>query len=82
MNWLLIAFVFDVSTDGSHGEPKLLYKAFPTEQACNAVGANFREVLAVPEAAESISVCIDKAAFHAGDWKTLGTAPAPIRTIG
>lgn len=80
MKWLLIAFVFNGSATVGSQPPKFIYKAFPTEQACNTAGEHFREVLGLPEVAESVSVCIDKGAFNATDWKLLATPeknPAP-----
>jgi hypothetical protein len=78
MNWLVIAFVF-VPSHGGLGEPRVLYKAFPTEQACNAVGEHFREALSMPVGLESVSVCLDRASFDAADWELIaGSEPTTL----
>ena len=71
MNWLLVAFILVPTANGGLGEPRVLYKAFPTEQACNAVGDHFREVMAMPEGLESVSVCLDRKSFEAKEWRLI-----------
>jgi len=77
MHWLLIAFVFNVSSTGELSQPEILYRGFPTEQACNDTGDRLREVLAIPETTKTISTCVDETAFHASAWKTLGVPDLP-----
>lgn len=71
MNWILVAFVFNISATGDFAAPKMLYRGFPTETACNAAGEHFREEFILPESTKSASLCIDKAAFDTADWQIL-----------
>ena len=76
MNWMLVAFVFNLAPNGNFEAPKMLYRGFPTEQACNAAGEHFREQFVLPESTKSASICIDKAAFDTPDWQILETPAA------
>ena len=71
MNWILVAFVFKVGANGDYDSPKMLYRGFPTEQACNLAGEHFREQFVLPESTKSASISIDKAAFDTKDWQIL-----------
>ncbi len=71
MNWILVAFVFRLAANGDFESPEMLYRGFPTEQACNAAGEHFREEFVLPESTKSASICIDKAAFDTKDWQIL-----------
>ena len=82
MHWLLVAFVFNVSTTGELGQPEAMYRAFPTEQECNATGDRLREVLGVPETTKTISFCVDEAAFRTSGWKMLGVPELPKEQTG
>jgi len=71
MNWILVAFVFNLAPNGDFEAPKMLYRAFPTEQACNLAGEHFREEFILPQSTKSASLCLDRAAFGAKDWQVL-----------
>ena len=73
MNWILVAFVFNISANGEFAAPKMLYRGFPTEPACNAAGEHFRDEFILPESTKSASLCIDKSAFDTADWQILET---------
>lgn len=87
MTWLLVAFIFNLGANGEFESPRMLYRGYPTEDACNAAGEHFREQFVLPESTKSASICIDKAAFDSRDWQILESAgakgpqdPAPSRT--
>lgn len=84
MNWILVAFVFNVSPSDDLTEPRMLYRGFPSEASCNAAGEHFRDEFLLPEATKSVSICIDKAAFDSADWQILETpkseTPAAARS--
>lgn len=82
MNWMLVAFVFNVAANGEFEAPKMLYRGFPTEDACNFAGEHFREEFVLPERTKSASICIDKAAFDAKDWQILESAAAAMPPAG
>lgn len=82
MNWILVAFVFRLAASGDFDSPKMLYRGFPTEQACNAAGEHFREQFVLPESAKSASICIDKAAFDTKDWQILESPAAQVSLPG
>ena len=73
MNWILVAFVFNLAANGDFDSPKMLYRGFGTEEACNFAGEHFREQFVLPESTKSVSICIDKAAFDSTGWQVLGT---------
>ena len=78
MNWILVAFVFRLAANGDFDSPKMLYRGFPTEEACNLAGEHFREEFLLPESAKSASICIDKAAFDTKDWQILESPVADV----
>lgn len=80
MNWILVAFVFNLASTGDFESPRMLYRGFPTEEACNLAGEHFREEFVLPESTKSASICIDKAASDATDWQILETPAAGART--
>lgn len=71
MNWILVAFVFNLDANGDFASPRMLYRGFPTEEACNLAGEHFREQFVLPELTKSASICIDKAAFDTKEWQIL-----------
>ena len=71
MNWILVAFVFNLSPTGDLADPKMLYRGFRTEAECNVAGEHFREAFVLPEETKSVSICIDKAAFEQSQWQML-----------
>ena len=73
MNWILVAFVFKLAANGDFDSPKMLYRGFPTEEACNFAGEHFRDKFILPVSTKSVSICIDKAAFDTVDWQILET---------
>ena len=82
MNWILVAFVFNISANGDVDAPKMLYRGFPTEDACNSAGEHFRDEFVLPQSTKSVSICIDKAAFDATDWQILETPKSETPPVG
>lgn len=54
MNWILVAFVFNLAANGDFDPPKMLYRGFATEEACNFAGEHFREQFVLPESTKSV----------------------------
>lgn len=68
MVWLLLVLVFDVN--GTEVRPReILHKPYGTHAACDAAGENFRSIVAVPEEAKSVSMCVPKDWYDASGWK-------------
>lgn len=76
MNWILVAFVFNLAANGDFDSPKILYRGFPTEEAYNVAGEHFREQFVLPDSTKSASICIDKAVFDTRDWQVLESPAA------
>ena len=71
MKWLLVVFVFTLTENGDLEQPTILYKSYASENECNLVGENFRDVIPVPERAKSLSACLPESAFNATDWQII-----------
>ena len=82
MNWVLVAFVFRLAANGEFESPRMLYRGFSTEEACNLAGEHFREQFVLPESTKSASICIDKAAFETKDWQILESPAAQVSIPG
>lgn len=82
MNWILVAFIFNISATGDLEGPRMLYRGFPTEDACDFAGEHFRDEFVLPESTKSVSICIDKAAFDAGEWQILETPKSEAPAVG
>ena len=78
MNWILVAFIFNLSPTGDLADPKMLYRGFLTEAECNAAGEHFRDLFALPQTTKSVSICIDKTAFSSTEWQLLEQPKATI----
>lgn len=69
MGWLLIVIIFDI--DGGHmAARQMMHKVYPSEEACNEAGRNFRSIHAIPAGVKSLSSCVDPSWYEQSGWRT------------
>lgn len=63
MKWLLVVTWFYVLPNGDLDKVQVDYRVYASEEACNRVGNNYRDVFPIPAKMKSISVCIPQSAY-------------------
>jgi hypothetical protein len=71
VRWLLVVIAFGTNASGAPQNGSVYWKPYASEEECNRVGRNLRDVLDIPAGRRSVSVCVPENAFDARDWQVL-----------